>query len=131
MSIRNENRVPKSRKSPNPNGRTVTAGTENDGAYLIKDWQPGGGLRWACAVSDADREPDTRRLLVRLLVQDRESRSTALKVFGPPALLTRATEATIEAKRRELLGASSLRADRSTRRLVQGDSRASTLAVGA
>lgn len=113
-----------------PRGRTLKEGYE-EGRYTVQDWQFDGSLRWASTVSEPEAQPHSvLRLIATLIAQGREVKATALRVFGFPALATQAIEQEILARRRDVLGVRSWGRDRSARRVVQGDSRAATMAVG-
>lgn len=120
-----------SHRGPHHHGRTLKEGYE-EGRYTVQDHQLDGSLRWASTVSEPEVQPHSVvRLIAALIVEDQEVRATAIRVFGHPALAAQAIEQEILARCRVVLGVRSWGRDRSTRRLVQGDSRASTVAVGA
>ena len=115
----------------NASGRFLSCG-DTEAPYTILGGCEGGKLAWASTVCEPENEPrSTIRLLAVLLLRNRELLATRHRVFGFPALATQAIEEEILARRRAVLGVRSWSRDRSTRRLVQGDSRASTVAVGA
>ena len=116
---------------PNANGRFLLSGN-SDAPFVICNRGEGKHMGWASTACDPQREPrSTIRLLALLLLRNRELLATRRRVFGFPALAVEMIEREMLAKRREILGVRSWGRDRSARRVVQGDSRASTVAVGA
>lgn len=104
----------------------------SEGSFIIGSRGEGGMLGWACVVSEPEMQPrSVLRLIALLILRNRELAATRNRVFGFPALAAQAIEEEIIARRREVLGVRSWNSNRSSRRLVRGDSRASTLVVGA
>lgn len=89
-------------------------------------------LAWASTVCEPEKESrSTIRLLALLLLRNRKLLATRHRISGFPALAVEMIERELLAKRREVLGVRSWGGDCSARQVVQGDSRAATVAVGA
>ena len=115
----------------NANGRFLLSGN-SDAPFVIHSNGKGKHLTWASTVCEPEREShSTVRLLALLLLRNRELLATRRRVFGFPALAAQAIEKELLARRRTVLGVRSWGRNRSSLRVVAGDSRAATMAAGA